>query len=478
MNSIVRKVRLFLIFFLFSFCLYPQEINEYTNDNIILTNEESTNNIKIFVNIDDAISLAFDNDKELKQAEYDVRIAQIQRDSSFSDIFMPSLIIGGSFGIVEPKEFTTARFNPDNMSMSSENTGIKNNPDVWKAQAELSKVFFTGFRNWNADKRQLVNLNMVKEQYNDTMKNVDMNTRLNFYNTFVAQENYRVYLQSQLNYSNRMRYTYTQYRNGLASEYEYLNAKVQYENTKPNLVTLSNQYQSLKLTFIRGIGLTNSAGDVEIIGNILDATNISIPDIPYDVLLERIMFNNIDLKNMESNIRMLEYNKKIARGYLWPNISGSAGVSIATLDKLKGSPGSYYRGRDSQFDWSAGVSLSYSLDSLLPFSSTAKAAEEAKMNVEKMNITYDQLRDTVEIYSRDLISTARSQSLTLASQAENARTAAYALSMAERQYRGGTISMLEVNDAEVTYLNAQLAYLQAIYEYFSSTLQLLKLLSN
>ena len=40
----------------------------------------------------------------------------------------------------------------------------------------------------------------------------------------------------------------------------------------------------------------------------------------------------------------------------------------------------------------------------------------------------------------------------------------------------GTLSMLEVNDAEVTYLNAQLAYLQAIYEYFSSTLQVLKLL--
>ena len=48
--------------------------------------------------------------------------------------------------------------------------------------------------------------------------------------------------------------------------------------------------------------------------------------------------------------------------------------------------------------------------------------------------------------------------------------------MAERQYRGGSISMLEVNDAEVTYLNAQLSYLQAIYEYLSSALQVLKLL--
>ena len=78
--------------------------------------------------------------------------------------------------------------------------------------------------------------------------------------------------------------------------------------------------------------------------------------------------------------------------------------------------------------------------------------------------------------SRDLISTARSQAENLQSQAENARTAAYALQMAERQYRGGSISMLEVNDAEINYLNAQLSYLQAIYEYLSSSLQVLKLL--
>ena len=76
-----------------------------------------------------------------------------------------------------------------------------------------------------------------------------------------------------------------------------------------------------------------------------------------------------------------------------------------------------------------------------------------------------------------MISLANSQALTLDSQAENAKTAAYALQMAERQYRGGSISQLEVQDAEINYLNAQLSYLQAIYDYFSSTLQVLKLLS-
>ncbi|WP_304353980.1 TolC family protein [Brachyspira innocens] len=444
---------------IFSFALYSQEADTNTLDTAAETN-------KIAITLEDALTIAFDNDKTLKQAEYNVRIAQVQKDASFSDLFMPSLSISGGLNLSESKEYT----------MNNMSTGVYSSPDTWSASASLSKTLFTGFRNWNTDRARDVNLQMQKDIYYDEKKNVDLNTKLNFYNTFVAQENYRVYLQQQMNYSNRMRETYIKYRNGQVSEYEYLNAKVQYETTKPQVVTLSNQYQSLKLTFIRQIGLTNAADEVDLVGSILDATNITLPDIAYDDLLTIIMNNNIELKNMSSNLEMLEYNRKVARSYLWPTLSASANVGVTTVDKVKMENGTFTKNRGGEFNWGVGFSLNYALDSLLPFSSTAKGAEEIELSIKQMEVSYDQLRDTIEVSSRDLISTARSQALNLQSQAENARTAAYALQMAQRQYRGGTISMLEVNDAEVVYLNAQLAYLQAIYEYFSSTLQVLKLL--
>ncbi|ASJ21721.1 TolC family protein [Brachyspira hampsonii] len=443
--------------------LYSQDTN--LTDNI--TNDTNAlNETKISITLEDALNMAFDASKTLKQAEYDVRIAQVQKDASFSDLFMPSLSISGGLNLAESQEYTV-----NDMS-----TGVYTSPDTWSASATLSKTLFTGFRNWNTDRARDVNLKMKKDTYYDERLNVDLNTKLNFYNTFVAQENYRVYLQQQLNYSNRMRESYIKYRNGQVSEYEYLNAKVQYETTKPQVINLSNQYQSLKLTFIRQIGLTNVADDVDLVGNILDATNIALPDMEYDDLLTIIMNNNIELKNMASNLEMLEYNRKVARSYLWPNLSANANVGITTVDKVKMENGTFKKDRAGEFNWGVGFSLSYSLDSLLPFSSTAKGAEEIELSIKQMEVSYDELRDTIEISSRDLISTARSQAVNLQSQAENARTAAYALQMAQRQYRGGTISTLELSDAEITYLNAQLAYLQAIYDYFSSTLQILKLL--
>ena len=442
---------------IFSFILYSQDE---------MPEEEVITNNRITITLEDALNIAFDNDKTLKQAEYDVRIAQVQKDASFSDLFMPSLTVSGGLNLAESKEY----------SINDVSTGIYTSPDTWSASATLSKTLFTGFRNWNTDRARDVNLKMKKDVYYDEKKNVDLNTKLNFYNTFVAQENYRVYLQQQLNYSNRMRETYIKYRNGQVSEYEYLNAKVQYETTKPQVITLSNQYQSLKLTFIRQIGITNTADDVDLVGSILDATNITLPDMPYDDLLTIIMNNNIELKSMSSNLEMLEYNRRVARSYLWPTLSASANVGVTTVDKIKMENGTFKKNRAGEFNWGVGFSLNYALDSLLPFSSTAKGAEEIELSIRQMEVNYAQLRDTIEVSSRDLISTAKSQALNLQSQAENARTAAYALQMAQRQYRGGTISMLEVNDAEVVYLNAQLAYLQAIYEYFSSTLQVLKLL--
>ena len=484
----------YCLYFLFaiSFIVYCQEndINtnsvEYTNvqytnsteTNITLTNSTdlldsqtiSTNDVVIidntlYINLEDALRLAAENDKQLKQAEYDVRIAQVQKDATFSDIFLPSLDISGGINLREPTEY--------------QGTGIKSSLDNYSATATLSKQLFTGFRNLNADKAQGINLQMKKDTYYDMKKNVDINTMLSFYNTFIAKENYNVYMQSHRNYSNRMNYTFIQYRNGQVSEYDYLTSKVQFENTKPQLIKLSNQYQTLKLTFLRQIGVTNIPNDIELVGNILDATNITLPpDLTEEDLITIIMRNNIDIKNMANNIEMLEYNKKVASSYLWPSITGSANVGVTTTDKITSTGlNTYKKDREAEFDWGVSFSLNYSLDSLLPFSSTAKKAEEASLNIKKLEVSYEELRDNIEVNSRDLISLANSQSLTLNSQAENAKTAAYALQMAERQYRGGSISQLEVQDAEINYLNAQLSYLQAIYDYFSSTLQVLKLLS-
>lgn len=463
---IVKKNYLyaFLAIVLSTSVVYSQESSQQDKPD----NETQTQvNEKIYISVDKAVTLAIENNKEIKQTYYDFEIAKIQKDQTFADLFLPSLSISGGMTLTKENELTG---------------GLKSSMDRWSAQADLSKVVFTGFRYINADKRQAINLKIVEDKYNEALKDLAINTKLSFYNTFLLQEGYRVYLRSQSSLSNRMYFLYQQYRNGMASEYQYLNAKVQYENTKPNIIKLSNDYESLKLSFLLSMGITNNINDVEFTGNLMDATKIVIPNIPYEEMLAKIMENNIELKIMEMNIDMLEYNRKIANSFYWPTISAFGGVNISLNDKINTSgvfPNvGYSKSRSWEPGWNAGVKLSYSLDSLLPFSAVSKKAQEVDVNLQKLKIGYEHLRDQVEVYSRGLIATSQSQYLMLVSQEENAKTAAYAYAMAERQYQGGTISTLEVSDAEVTYLDAELAYLKSIHNYYLSTLQIMKLLGS
>ena len=145
------KFILFLLLIL-NMVLYSQDMTENINETNQNSNE-NTNNIKVRLNLEDALKIASDNDKTLKQSEYDVKIAQAQKDASFSDLFLPSLSVGGSVNLGEQQELGSSE-------LSSSST-------TWSANATLSKTLFTGFKNWNTDKANDINLKMKKNSYYD-----------------------------------------------------------------------------------------------------------------------------------------------------------------------------------------------------------------------------------------------------------------------------------------------------------------------
>ena len=143
-------VTLVLILIL-SISLYSQDTN-LTDD---IASNEAPEVKKISISLEDALMMAFDTSKTLKKAEYDVRIAQVQKDASFSDLFMPSLSISGGLNLAQSKEY----------EINNVSTGVYTSPDTWSASATLSKTLFTGFRNWNTDRARDVNLKMKKDTY-------------------------------------------------------------------------------------------------------------------------------------------------------------------------------------------------------------------------------------------------------------------------------------------------------------------------
>ena len=441
-----------------------------TNNIDSMTTIDGTNTNEVLsLDINDAIDYARRNDIRLIESQFDYEIARARKWQTTSDLYMPTLSLDGYFNYLDQK---TAE------GGSSSIYGLTGNPDKWGGSANISRVLFNGLRFWNNNKISEINLDMTKNTYLDNEKNVVLNTRMDFYNIFLLQENYRVFFNSDKILKQRLDDSFTKYRNGIISEYEYLTVKVQYENNKPMLISLSNSYYISKMQFIKNIGLENRVSDISLVGNIEDALDIGLPPLNEDALIQTIMQNSYDIRNMEYMLQSLEYTRKAANSYYFPMITATGGITTDYKDIISAptatSPASL--NREWQMGWQVGVRITYQLDSLIPISRPAQQAKEAKLSKQKAEYSYKNLRDNIEVQGRSLINTIVSQEASLESQKENTATALHAYGMASRQYNAGTLSLTELSDSQIAYEQAQINYLQAIYDYYSSGLQLLKLL--
>lgn len=448
-----------LIIFVLGAFLYAQTENSVPDDM-----QKSEGN-KIPLTLDDALDLAGKNDLKLMRIMYDYDIAKARKGQTVADFYMPVISVGGNFSLVDEQVA--------NRSVSM--YGLKGSQDQWGLNASISKVLFTGFRLWNSDKISDINLKIASENYDYAVRDVNLTTKMNFYNLFLLQESYKVFLNTDQTLKKRLDTIQVQYRNGMVSEYEYLRIKVQYENNKPQILNLSNTYYVAKLDFIKKIGINEKINDVELVGSLTDALDIVIPELEEEKLVSEIMLNNTDIKNMQHTIDILDYSRKIANGYWFPTLSASAGYTGLLNDKVKLTPTPTLK-REWDNGWQIGVQLSYQLDNLIPVSKPAQQAKEAKLKREQADVTYRELRQNIEVHARSLINTIVSKKQSLISQKENSDTALYAFNMAVKQYLGGSISTLDLNDAEIAYQEAQLNYLKAIHDYYSSAIELLRLL--
>ncbi len=442
-------------------------MNAFSQTNSSSTNELDPN--KFYLTLDDAIEYARQNDISYIESKYDYEIARAVKWQTTSDFWLPTITASGSLTFVDE----------DTASTGLSNYGLEGHQDIWGASLSMSKVVFNGLRLWYNNKISDVSLRSSEEALVDSEKNLVLNTRLDFYNLFILQENYRVFEVSDRMLATSLSQTRVKYNNGMVSYYEYLSAQVQYENNRPTLISLSNAYYTAKLQFMKNIGVTEDLDSIELVGSIEDALSLELPELNEEELIKEIMSYNYDIRSMEYTLEKLEYVRKSANYFWFPTVSISAGLTTDLNNVVTtSSTGAYSLDREWEMGWRVGITLSYQLDSLIPISRPAQQAKEAQLNKEKMENTYRNLRNTIEVQCRSLINNIRSQEASLQSQKKNSETALYAYQMAANQYRGGTLSSVQLNDAQLAYQQAQLNYLQSVYDYYSSSLQLLKLLDK
>jgi outer membrane protein len=413
--------------------------------------------------IDQAVGQALQNNLDLKQSEQDVLIARADLAAAWADLYMPSLLLSGSFGYVDP----VSGSNPFN--------------DSYSAGVILRKDLFTGGKYWFAKEGKGRALEYAAGKLSEKRKEIARTARLNFYALLLLKEKLRIAVEYDKSLKYRLESARINYANGAISQLDYMKEQVRYRNNQPLLLRAQNDYRIGRISFAaflgdapdQGLAPTPEAGPAlsaaegpEPVGDILDSLSLTLKTTAEADITAAALARDLTLRALDYQATANEAAKGALLASRWPTLSGSFNYKFDY--KTSGGP-------DRSFvpNWAATLSLTVPLDPWLPgISRLSRQIAGADALATKTTYQRAQADTAVRGKIKTLLANLELAQESIASQRENVKQAKLVQDTAARQYREGSLSVLDLNDAEIAYSQALANYWQALYDRYATVLQL------
>jgi outer membrane protein len=254
------------------------------------------------------------------------------------------------------------------------------------------------------------------------------------------------------------------YNAGLASKYDYLVVQLSYKNSLPALTKLQDSLSISRDQFYQLLNTDNT--NYELIGELMDATNTLYPDLSETNAFDIICSNDVALYGTDVLIESAKINHEITRAAQIPTLSASFNYNLNY--KLTNNSET---NRNFQGAWTAGLTLSIPLDSLLPMSRPSQSMKESDDTVEKLKISRDQYLNGLLIQLRTQRMQIEETRQTMTAQYDTITQNDLNVTQLKQRYQAGTASAQDVSDAELSLNQAKLNYLQSIYDYYSAIIK-------
>jgi outer membrane protein TolC len=255
------------------------------------------------------------------------------------------------------------------------------------------------------------------------------------------------------------------YRAGRSPELAMLQARVAMENKKPTMDSAENGLILAMASFAMNLGLPyDTEFELE-----------PIPDeaifIPLDLreLINKAANGKPDILELQNSILTLQSGRK-AKAYqnFTPNLVLGWNTQRLVVDSAKGidEEGNY------QDSGSLSVSLSYSLNGLLPFGSDGNARKDMDDNLRLLNIALAQTVRGTEIEVYNTVLTLRQAQASYEALTLTAGLAERSYKMTEDAYRAGLQDLVEVQNSGLQLQQARFALIQQHFNYLSGLVDL------
>ena len=386
----------------------------------------------------DAINIALKQNRSIISSREDVRKANGQVKQARS---IAGTKVSGNFLQTRLDDVATANLGGQTLELGKK--------DVQKAYLELSQPLFLGTRDQAAIKTARLGRSISNSAFIFTQQQTIANTILLYLGWVYAKEVERVSEKDLELAQAHFSLVEKRYNNKLASKYELLRAEVRLTQTKSKLAQDKNNtlLNCSELLTLLGLPInqqleTNYRLEIEKI----DLTN--------EIGSEAFQLKE-DLKVKKLQAEIAKQSVKSARGEKHPTVN-----LFGQFGSENPSSKSGFGQLERKSYWNAGVAINFKL---IDAGNTRGKIMESKAALNKAKNEYEQAIEQTKLEIHQAILNLKTAQEIVSSQKENLKQAEETMRLAKVRYENGMFTQVEMFDAENAYLNANLAYLQAVF---------------
>lgn len=406
----------------------------------------------------DAINLAKKNNSDYLLAKLDQLKAEKQVSEVYSENLIPTMTLNSRYTRAFKKQ--TINIFGETFSLGSDNS-IITSFDVTEPIPLLGTPVMSGIR--------------IAEYYNEiqeenikrTEAQVKADVKKAFYAVVLLKEVIEVNTESIANAQENLRVVEARYKAGVALEYDYIRAKVQFETLLPQLSQSENALELSKKNLKNAIGLKDNQ-EIDVTGTIsYDSTEVYGTT---DELVKNISEKNVSMRQLRLNKKINEELVDVSFANYLPRLY-LFGQYVLQANEDDGRSVAIYRFNNAI---NAGIGLSWDLNVFR----NGFREDQSEIEVRKSNEQILKTRELLKTQAESVLIRIEDAKNRIRAQKENVATAQRGYELAQISYKNGVLNQIDVVNAQLALSQLELTYLQAIYDYLVARTDLEQLLEK
>ena len=283
-----------------------------------------------------------------------------------------------------------------------------------------------------------------------------------FFQVLLAKDSYEVYKRVYDNAVQNHKIVEKRYAVGQVSEYDFIQSQVSVSNAEPNLFSAENSI-ILALWQLKALLGLDLEREIDCAGSLADFEANMVAQFN----MQNSLVNNSTMKQFDIQERMLTQSLKIQRAANIPSLVGSINYQWTAMDETM---------KIANFKWMGSSTAMFNLS--IPIFAGGK--RRAAINQAKIDITRVQLQR--EDTERQLRTAAMSYYSSMQTNLKQYHAASQTISQAKRgydiavkRYEIGSGTLVEIDNSQLAYTQAELSRSNAIYNYLVNQVSLEKL---